>query len=125
MSVIGSDLAARRVIAAAYAYYVLDRPIMDDARYDRLAGFVADNWAELALERQWALGSPEELRASGHHIRFSSAAVYAAEARFRELFREEPPVTPALWRVWEEAPGAWRYVTAADVWTSESPERIT
>jgi NAD-dependent DNA ligase len=56
---VAPDLAARPVIMAAYAYYVYDGPITDDAEYDKLCKYVADHWDELHPDQEWALGSPE------------------------------------------------------------------
>jgi hypothetical protein len=76
------DLAARKIIVAAYMYYVLDDSPMDDGEYDKLSQYVADHWDQLDLVRQWQLGSPGDIRASGMSIKFTVIAVCAA----RELF---------------------------------------
>lgn len=91
-----ADVAARNLIMAAYAYYVLDSPIMDDALYDKLSQRVADKWPLLMEERKWALGNPEDTRASGSHFKFSTRAVMAVAHKFRELGRPEPPM-PETW----------------------------
>lgn len=91
------DLAARWVITAAYLYYVLDSPTMTDADYDGWSNYVADNWDKLTPDRQWALGSADAIRASGHHIKFSSYAVGAAEATYREVHKKEPRVKVLRW----------------------------
>lgn len=77
-SLLPADYLARKVIIHSYLYYVLDRPIISDAEYDRLCAIVAKRWSELHPDRQWALGSPELIRSTGHHVKFSSAAVGAA-----------------------------------------------
>lgn len=103
------DLAARKLIVAAYAYYVLDQPIMDDAEYDRLSRYVARNWDELDRDRQWALDTPEATRSSGAHIFFSVAAVSAC---YHELNRQgDTPRLPFPTK-WRETKKGRRYVTA-------------
>lgn len=72
------DYAARKVIVAAFLYYVLDSPQMNDARYDRLSEYVADHWDELHGDRRWALRDPASIRAGGSHIWFSMLAAGAA-----------------------------------------------
>lgn len=72
------DYIARTIIVQAYLYYVLDAPTMSDGEWDKRAKYVADNWDELHPDRKWALGSPDAIRATGHHIKFSSHAAGAA-----------------------------------------------
>lgn len=72
------DYVARKVIINAFLYYVLDAPVIPDSEYDRFANYVADHWDELHPDRKWALGSAEQIRATGYHIKFSSLAVGAA-----------------------------------------------
>lgn len=99
----GPDLAGRRIIVAAYCYYVLDDPVMTDAEYDKLSQYVADNWDALDPDRQWALGNPDSTRAGGSHIKFSRRAVSAA------LGREQPLAMPLDWK-FDKTHG--HYVTA-------------
>ena len=107
------DLAARKVIVAAYLYYVLDGPTMSDAKFDELSRFVADHWEELSELRQWQLGSPDELRASGGHIRFTVASVHAARQAYIEYYRRYPSVgPPADWKEHTIGGFPYRYVTA-------------
>jgi len=92
------DLAARRIIVAAFAYYVLDDPIMDDARYDKLSRHVARNWEDLHPDRKWALHSAHETKSSGSHIRFSVAAVHACYAWYARHNRKPPLPMPTRWK---------------------------
>ena len=102
------DLAARQVIVAAYCYYVLDNPVMDDGEYDKLSVVAADNWSELHKDRQWALGDPESTRAGGSHIKFSMRAVCAAHDKLERMGRTAKPFEHR----WRRAKGIGRYVTA-------------
>lgn len=102
------DLAARTLIMASYAYYVLDNPLMSDGLYDRLSNHIADKWPLLLAERQWALDNPDDTRASGAHFKFCTRAVFAVAAEFAKLGRSEPP-TPETW-LFDETFG--HYVTA-------------
>lgn len=102
------DLAARKLLVAAYAYYVLDEPIMDDARYDELSRYVARNWNELDPDRQWALDTPEQTRSSGMHFYYPVIAVHAC---YHELHRRG--ITPRFPfpTEWRETKKGRRYVT--------------
>lgn len=102
------DLAARRLIVASYAYYVLDNPIMSDGDYDKVSQRVADKWADLDPDRQWAMGTPDDTRAGGSHFKFTTRAVMAVAAKFAELGRPTPPVP----ETWLFEPGFGHYVTA-------------
>ena len=72
------DYVARKIIVHAFLYYVLDAPVISDHEYDRYCCHVADNWDDLHPDRQWALGSPRDIRSTGYHVKFSSMAVGAA-----------------------------------------------
>jgi hypothetical protein len=102
------DLIARQVIIAAYCYYVLDDPITEDAKFDRACETVAKKWDALHPDRQWALGSPDAIRASGFHIKFSSAAVYGALSAYKKKTGQERPA-PTTWYL----DSGFRYVTCA------------
>jgi hypothetical protein len=90
------DLKARKLIVAAYWYYVLNAPqsYMTDSEYDQLSNEVADHWNELHPDRQWAFGTPEALRATGHHIKFSCRAVDGASLAYKEKFGKFPDYYP-------------------------------
>lgn len=79
------DWAGRQVIVAAFLYYVLDTPCMDDAKYDKLSRYVSDHFDEMSWERRWACGSAEAIRSSGAHIRFTSMAAGAALNRYKYM----------------------------------------
>lgn len=103
------DLAARKVIVAAYCYYVLDEPVMDDAEYDRLSRYVARHWDELDRDRQWALDTPEAIASSGAHIYFAVIAVDAAHTLLASMNIRPRHPYPTKWR---ETKKGRRYVTA-------------
>lgn len=108
--VLEPDFAARKIIVAAFLYYVMDSPTMSDAEYDRLSKIVADGWDEISKDRQWALGDPDTIRNKGNHIRFSSHAVGAALNHHKYktgVVREDP----REW--WKERRDGVRYVTCA------------
>lgn len=94
----------------AYLYYVFDSPTMSDAEYDKLSYYVAEHWDQLDPVRQWQLGSPDTLRASGHHIRFTTLSVYGARSVYREAFNRPPPTSPP--EEWREREDGLRFVTA-------------
>lgn len=105
------DLAARKVIVAAYCYYVLDAPVMSDGTYDELSKIAADGWDELDPVRRWCLGSPEDTRATGSHIRFTALAVSAARAEHIAYYRRPPDKPPP--ETWLQREDGLRYVTTA------------
>lgn len=107
-----ADLAARKVIVAAFCYYVLDDPIMSDARYDKLSQFIAKHWADLNADRRWALGSARDTRAGGSHIKYTVQAANAAVAAYRA--EKGRPKFRVIVRRWRETNKGRRYATAVD-----------
>ena len=110
------DFVARRVIIHAYLYYVLDAPLISDAVYDRMVTLVAKGWDELSPDRQWALGSAEQIRVTGHHIKFSSLAAGAALNYHKYAVGEMLEVPHDAWK---ERRDGTRFVT-----TSHKPVRV-
>lgn len=76
--VMSGDFAARRILIQAFLYYVMEDATMTDDEYDKLSIYVARHWDELSDDRKWACGSPEAIRSSGHHCKFSMHVVSAA-----------------------------------------------
>ena len=73
------DLAARRILMAAYMYYNCNESSrLSDTEYDQLSGYVADNWDQLDPVRKWQCGTPEETRATGCHFKFTAYCISAA-----------------------------------------------
>lgn len=111
VSLLSADYLARKVIVHSFLYYVLDAPVISDGEYDRLCLIVAKRWGELHADRQWALGSPDQIRATGHHIKFSSHAVAAAlnyhKYNTGEILRNYPTA------IWHERRNGTSFVTAA------------
>lgn len=93
------DLAARKVIVAAWLYYVGDRPIMSDGEYDKLSQYVADNWDDLLPDQKWALRDPDSVRAGGSHIRFARRAVCGALQAYADHFGCPRPPEPSRWKI--------------------------
>lgn len=109
MQEISPSLAARRAIVGAFCYYVLDDPIYSDAEWDRYCSQAASNWELLTADEQWSLGSPEEIRASGYHIRFSQRALAGALDAYELHHGSRPDWFPQRWRM----DGKRKYLTAA------------
>lgn len=105
------DLAARKIIVAAYMYYVLDDGPITDHEYDALSQYVADNWGQLDPVRQWQLGDPGSTRASGAHFKFTVMSVDAARHLYFERNKEcsQYPY-PHKWK--SDRKMKLRYVTA-------------
>ena len=68
------DLKARCVVMSCVLYYRYSAPILEDHEFDTLCNELADNWDQLSPFRQWQLGSPDQIRASGFHVKVT---VYA------------------------------------------------
>lgn len=119
---IGIDGAARRVLAAAYCYYVLDISMMSDSEYDMLSDMLADNWEFLHPDHSWAFGSPESLRATGCHFKFSMSAVGGAYGWVQQTTGRSSEIPkPENWKTREDGV---RYVTAVDARASLFDELV-
>lgn len=79
------DLAARKILVAAFCYYELSESVMSDGDYDALSNYVADNWNALHPDRQFCLGDAESVRASGHRFKFTTLCVAAAYKLLADL----------------------------------------
>lgn len=77
------DLAARRVLMSCYLYYARDVSVLSDRDYDALTLMVGERWDEVEPIRQWQLGSPAEIAATGYHVKITSLTIAGAEAWFR------------------------------------------
>jgi hypothetical protein len=105
------DLAARKIIVAAYCYYVLDDGPMTDHEYDAMSKYVAEHWDQLSPERQWQLGDPVATAAGGSHFKFTVLAVDASRTLFRERNKRLPDYPyPHKWKT--DRKMKLRYVTA-------------
>lgn len=63
------ELTARRIIATSIAYYGLDVSLVEDTQFDQWCRQVSDRWDDLEEITKWKLGTPEEIRASGFHVK--------------------------------------------------------
>lgn len=99
---ISLDLTARKVIMASMLYYGLDESLLPDGDFDDYCKRLVDEWDNLDRQRKFCLGTPEQLAASGFHIRVSMAAEMGAvswlirEGRYdlkgpRKIFRTLEP----------------------------------
>ena len=104
------DLAARKVLAAAYAYNVLAMPILDDARFDELSRLAADGWDQLDPVRKWQMESPQATRATSMHFKYTAATIGAARS---EYFRINKRYAPPEEEAWKTDHMDIRYVTGA------------
>lgn len=78
-------------LMAAYAYYVLDRPIISDAMFDRLAQQLLSAWPEVG-HRHKHLITEDDLRAGTLLIRdYPAIVVGAAESLLRTLSAPQKP----------------------------------
>ena len=110
---IDPDLAARKLIVAAYLYYVLDSPTISDHEYDQLSVYVSQHFKKLNKIRQWQLGSANDIYSGGSHIKFTVMAVNAAREMYREANGSDPELpSPEEWKEEKFSGITLRYVTA-------------
>lgn len=101
---VGIDHAARFVIMSALLYYRFNTQIMSDAQYDELSERIAARWDELNDLRHWQLGSPEEVRTSGYHIKVTYAGITGAASWVKIERKEDLPIYEVLGN-----PKRWEY----------------
>lgn len=68
------DLIARKVIMTSVAYYGLGISIVTDDQFDKWCQKLNRLWFRLDPFRQWQLGSREEIKSTGFHIKVTQAA---------------------------------------------------
>ncbi|WP_439357721.1 DNA ligase LigA-related protein [Bradyrhizobium sp. DASA03007] len=78
------DLCARQIVVASLLYYRHDHSFMSDHDFDDMCRRVAGAWSGLDPVRQFMLGSPGEIRASGFHVKVTAFAENAAYAWMRQ-----------------------------------------
>ncbi len=89
------DLIARKVIMASLIYYSLDEAIISDAQFDKWCQKLSNLWFRLDTYRQWQLGSRMEIRATGFHIKVSTASYGGAVSWLDTHDLLRAPVVPA------------------------------
>lgn len=103
---ISPDLAARRLMMAAFLYYQCDTPVLSDAENDELVKYVAHNWDYIPAEYQERMDSADAILATTHHVMISRQTYDAA---LLWLFEEtgEDPVNLPPWepRAIQDTPG--------------------
>jgi hypothetical protein len=78
------DLCARQIVVASLLYYRHDHSFMTDETFDLMCRRVAGAWNGLDPVRQFMLGSPGAIRASGYHVKVTHAAENGAYAWMRQ-----------------------------------------
>lgn len=94
------ELMARKIIMSAYLYYYADENILPDVEYDSLSRIVAMNWDQLIPLRQFQLGDPDALKASGYHIIQNYASEGGARSWYfykKGLNLSRPPIPYDEW----------------------------
>ena len=74
----GIDLTARKVVMASMLYYGLDESVVADEEYDGWCLRLHKLWLRLDPFRQWQLGSRDEIKGTGFHVKVTMAAANAA-----------------------------------------------
>lgn len=73
------DRQARLIVIHSFLYYGLSHNIIADHEFDAMCQQAADEWDELSPLRQWQLGSPSAIRATGFHCKITMAGIGACE----------------------------------------------
>lgn len=63
---------------ASFLYYSLDISIVDDEVFDGWCFRLSKEWDNLDRQRQWQLGDPKSIRASGFHVKLTHATLGGA-----------------------------------------------
>ena len=74
------DLTARKVVMASLLYYGLDETIVPDPEFDAWCIKLYRLWFRLDPFRQWQLGTRDQIKATGFHVKVTHAAVGGAIA---------------------------------------------
>lgn len=96
------DLKARQVIMASWLYYEKDISLISDAEFDALCKEVAtelewfDAMGECEIDpvRRLQLGTAEDLKASGFHIKVTQLSVAGACSWYLSKNRRAKPIDP-------------------------------
>lgn len=79
------DFIVRRVIMSAWLYYECNVNVVSDGQYDEWSNIVADNWDRVDPFRKKQMGSPDEIRSSGSHIKHTSLSTDGAMSWYKSL----------------------------------------
>lgn len=74
----GIDLTARKVVMTSMLYYGLDISVVPDNVFDQWCLRLHKLWLRLDPFRQWQLGSRDEIKGTGFHVKVTMAAANAA-----------------------------------------------
>lgn len=118
------DLIARKVIMSSLLYYGLDEPLIPDRQFDEWCVALAGRWKELDPFRAWQLGSAEEIRSSGFHVKITQAAVGGTVAWLKSFGVKKIIVPNKKWKWSAKHQVSW--LTTADfAWGSaKEPKKI-
>ena len=72
-------------IMAAYAYYVEDKPILEDSTFDRLANRIQDHWDEIKHEHKHLL--TKDMLTAGTYLGEYPSKVKGAVDEVRHIYR--------------------------------------
>jgi hypothetical protein len=106
------DLWARQIVVASLLYYRHDHSFMSDHEFDHICQRVAGAWSGLTPARQFMLGSPGEIRASGYHVKVTTMAEGAAYSWMRTNRVSPSQVGPITKWNFNDLVGHWAGVAA-------------
>lgn len=93
------DHCARLILMSCYLYYCCDVNVLSDGDFDKCCQHAAEFFNRLSPLRQFLLGSPGQIRATGHHVLVTDLAVCGA---CRWYFDKTGNPTP-----WHELEWTW------------------
>lgn len=123
------DLVARKVLMSSFLYYSLGRPVVNDAQFDAWCRRLAKEWDDLDRYRQWQLGSAEEIRHSGFHVKVTEATIGGARSWLKysghpELFNLEYHTPPKFSKRYQVKWWAPESFTSVPVTPPPSKKRV-
>lgn len=96
------DLIARKVIMTSMAYYGLGVSLVSDAQFDKWCQKLSKLWFRLDTFRQWQLGSREEIKTSGFHVKVTEAAAGGTFAWLKEQGFKPRQINPTRLWLWSK-----------------------
>lgn len=108
------DLIARKVLMTSFLYYSLDELLVSDEQYDKWCKRLSKRWYKLDRIRQWQLGSPEEIRTTGYHVKVTHSTIGGALAWMmkKKMYKNRPVLYNKEWNYSKRY--QVQYLTASD-----------
>lgn len=115
------DLVARKVVMLSLLYYSLDASLVPDTEFDLMCKRLYDEWDDLSPIRQWQLEPREDIRASGFHVKVTTAASYGALAWADKVLKNNLHMVTK--KEWQRHPEHGRWLPCDAFSPVEPPKR--